>query len=184
VTTPNPPSFARDFKALRARVRTLEATRRGVTASPTLYFSDNTGNVVVSADGVAPMGLGRPYLPIPFVLSYGMLDTATGWPTSTSATFVDVMYAAHQVQHAYVLVNIDVVCASTAAAEVQVLDDSTPIGDVAVVDVGDTNSVQVLAPLVSIYSSVTTLRVQLRRASGTGAVWAQVAGAWGVQTPV
>lgn len=183
MTTPHPPSFAADFRALRARVRTLEATRRPARTDPTAFFADQSGNVVVAAEGLAPTGLARPFLPIPFVAGYSTVDS-TGWPTTSSATFVDVLYAMHQVQHGHVMVNVDIVCAVTAAAEVQVLDGSTVIGSVGAVDVGGSNTVQIVGPLVSIYSSVTTLHVQLRRSAGTGSVWAQVAGAWGIPTPL
>lgn len=182
MTTPRPPSFSAEFRELRARVRTLEATKRGGRAAATTFFADQSGNVVVSADGLASTGLGRPFLPIPFVAAYSTVDS-TGWPTTSSATFVDVLYAMHQVQHGYVMVNVDIVCAPAAAGEIQVLDGTTVIG-VASVGTGGSDTVSITGALVSNYSSLTTLHVQLRRSGGTGSVWSQVAGAWGVQTPL
>lgn len=184
MTTPRPPSFAAEFKALRARVRTLEATRRGISIPPVAYFADNGGNVVVAADGLSGVGLGRPFLPIPFINAYGVTDSVTGWPLTTSASFVDLLYAGHQVQHAYVMVMVTAVCGAGTTGEIQLLDDVDVIGDVQSVAAGSTTSVVILQALHSVYSSLTTLHLQARRTVGTGNVWVNVTGAWGVQTPL
>jgi hypothetical protein len=182
VTTPRPPSFTAEFTALRNRVRTLEATRRNVVADPVTYFSDDAGNVVVSSDGVSGWGLGRPFLPVPFVVPRDVVGTS-GWPETTSDTFIDMFYARHQVQHLYVTVMLDVFCGTGTTAELQVLDGTDPVGSVAAVDPG-TTALTMTGPLTTMYAGVTVLHVQARRTEGTGSVAVQVGGAWGIQTPL
>jgi hypothetical protein len=148
------------------------------------YLSDTAGNVVVSHDGVSGIGLGRPWLPVPFVPLYGVIDSNTGWPVTTSGSFVDLLYASHEVQHRHVMVDVDVVCGEDTTAEVQILDGATAIGAAETLNAGVTTRLRITAALASSYTAETTLYVQGRRVTGAASVWVQVAGAWGVQTPL
>lgn len=184
MTTPRPPSFAAQVLDLKRRVKVLEANRRTPPIpTATTFFSDNAGNVVVSADGIGGEGLGRPSLAVHFVNAYDVEDS-TGWPVTTSGTFADMAIGSHLVQHAWVTVYAAVNCGVDASAEVQLLDDTNIIAGPSTVDVGLVTTVVLTGQMISEYGNVTTLRLQTRRTAGTASVWSTVSGAWGIQTPV
>jgi hypothetical protein len=184
VTTPRPQSLAAEFLDLKRRLKALEANRRIAPQAPQTHLSDPVGNVVVSYDGVRGSGLGKPFLPIPFVPAYGVIDSS-GWAATTSGTFTEMLLSTHYVQHAFLGAYITVRCGADATAEVQVLDNNTVLTDPPLtVDVGLTVALTISVGFASAYGDTTSLSVQTRRTAGTTAVWTQVTGAWGTQTPL
>jgi hypothetical protein len=138
---------------------------------------DRGGNLIASEDTTSGQGLARPYLPFPFVNV-----TTTTWPTTTSATMVDLQYAIHDVQHPQVEVWVQAAVDAATVGEFQLVQGSTIIGPATQITGPIVQYVTWTAPVTGAFGEKIDLHVAGRRVSGAGNVRAIVVGSWAVQS--
>lgn len=148
---------------------------------PSLYVADLQGNVVMGDDGISGRGLTRPWVSVPFYPALNVTGSS-GWPTTTSATFQDLMIAYHEVQHPYLRAYAQVDCEAGVTAEVQLRADDTIIGTSTVAS-GAFSLLYFEGEVPASFGSLSVLHFEARRTGGTATVRAQIMGAWGTGTP-
>lgn len=144
---------------------------------------DNIGNIIVSDDGVYNAGLGRPWLPIPFVSHSSTVPT----DTTTSGTFTGLLSARYNMQHPKIVAQV--LCRASdgsTSGEVRIInatsgDAITSVGTIGLgayttLTLGPNN-----IPNADIQEEI-ELEVQARRTAGAGTIGVRMLGCWGRQS--
>lgn len=181
----NQPADASDMiRDVLRRLTALEAaaqTRPAQTSAGTAFtIVDSLGDTLVSADSASGQGLARPYLEI----ALGRADTAN-WPTTTSASFVDMFFGLPAHQHPKIYFQGKCLVPTSTNAAIQLISGSTVIGaPVAITGSTGVQQVWSIGPVVwgGTHAAFTDLRVQARVTSGAGSIALMVGTAVGQQT--
>lgn len=138
---------------------------------------DAKDNVLITPDPVTGTGLGRPYLPLPFVT-----NNATQWNFTTSSTEVAMTSCRFYKQHPQIVVVVAVYCdAGTTGAAHMKLNNAVVTADAAAVAGFNTFTFGPLA-VPGAHEDIVLVDVWAWRTGGTGTVYCHVSNAWAVQT--
>jgi hypothetical protein len=170
-------------RTLRERAAQLADTVRRTDGTVAMLITtlwsllDRAGNVVISED-TSGVGLGRPYLPIPFALA-----RYTDWPASTSASFEDIHRASIKKINpfAYLVIGHTTDVSGTTG-DLQVTVNGAILGST--IAVTFTQAAVTIAPfqLPGLFRDQVELRVRVRRTAGSGAVRCVVLAASGIES--
>jgi len=135
------------------------------------YFTDASGNVILSEDAVSGLGLARPWIPITFVPV-----RAEVMPMMTGATFVATAASTDvfQIQQAKLRVQSVVLTSGGAAGEIRYTINGVPTGAVEVIGVNQYTytTIQDL-DLTGVFGQSIYVTVECRVTNGIGSC-----GAW------
>ncbi len=141
---------------------------------------DQSGNTIVSEDGVSGQGLATPYIPVPFVDA----DSVVPAVTTTSASFTPVQLAIWLKQHPRLFVRL-IVRSSAAATtgEVRMTVGGVQYGATIPVAANDWLYKEI-GPIAvpGGHLSTNEVLIEARRTGGAGTIGARVINAWGMQS--
>lgn len=169
-------------KAMREKAAQLGDVLRRTDATVAMLIGatwtllDRAGSVVVSEDS-GGAGLGRPYIPIFFTAA-----RYTDWPSSTSATFEDVLRATVKRLQPYAYISIGhTTDVAATTGEIQVTANGAVISTISVTF---TQAATTVGPfqMPGAYLGQVDLKVRARRTGGAGAVRCAVLAASGIES--
>jgi len=146
----------------------------------TIWDKDGTA---IFADDVVTGGLARPYISVPMIPS-----DFSAWPSTTSGTFTGILTSRFTKQHPKLYVGYFLYANNAdTSAELRVMYNGVQLGSTATYDVGTgpgTIASGVIADFLTgnLYSSFNNISIEIRRTAGTGTVFAQTPGVYGIQT--
>lgn len=143
---------------------------------------DRANNVVMADDTNGGKGLANPYVGGGVVLA----DTDTArWPQTTSGSFIDIASGWYRVQNPRLSWDINMVCDPATAGEVKLLVGGTQVSTTQIVGTSfiDWFGDRVALPAGVGIGNIVAVRLQARRTSGTGSVYAIAQRFEGDQSP-
>lgn len=150
---------------------------------PSMHLYDAAENQIFGDDGISGFGLAVPYLSFPMQRS----DSA-GWPSTTSATMVDMYFSFPPAQQPKVQVWGYMVAPSGTNASIQLISGTTVLGSPIAVNGSGGAVGWIIGPVAfpevvgAAFLIPTDLRVQASRTAGTGSVALAIGAAFGQQT--
>lgn len=143
---------------------------------------DNVGNIIFSDDGDSNVGIGRPWLPVPWVPSSGPTPPTE---TTTSGTFTALLSSRFIKQHPklYAQVLVRASDGSTSGeVQIAVSNGGDVIGNVATVGLGYYGLVTITGNLTGAHMTELELEVQARRTAGAGTIGVRMFGCYARQS--
>ena len=147
---------------------------------------DEVGNIVASDDSAAGQGLATPYIPLGAYPTRLLLTFATDGEQTTSSTFGPLWTIHGHKQHPRLRVGVYVYTdVAGTNAEIRLRDNTagTVVAGPTAVSATSTPTVYDLTgPIAGAHLAEIKAEVEVRRTSGTGTVWVQLAYAEGIQS--